>query len=328
MDLAQASEAVKSLSPYALTLVLLGAIIYRWFDYREKKDASDSDKAEEARKQELHDNLLAVLALCRQTAAGQNTVQTLLSEHNDSADIRFQQEVEIFKQILRQLISLNATATDGISSDNAKLIVQYQWNWCRNETSRVIQNSIRNNHFRGDEERVARSVFRAWHRVAVDSLSSVMRLRGITYPYQTLYTHHVAMAWERVWEWAVAVYYTPRKNDEDLEAALKDLDGLITSLFDQIFETHISLVEDVDAGILYEEGGKDQRPTVVPNDITRPSIMAAKLASYKPSTNPGDSTVHFMTPAALRACMAKAIAERHPKPYQKTKSSAELPPAP
>lgn len=330
MDLAQLAEMLKSLSPYIATLVLIGALVYRWFDYREKKDVADGEQAAEVQRQEDHDNLLEVVRLSKETAEGQKHVQTLFAAHNDSADLRFQQEVDIFKQILRQLIALNATATDGISTDNAKLIVQYQWNWCRNETSRVIQNSIRNNHFRGEEDRVARSVFRAWHRAAADSLSSVTRLKGVTYPYQSLYTHHITMAWDRSWEWAVAVYYSAhaRRTETELEAALKDLDVMITSLFDQIFDTHVSIVEDVDIGVLYDDGSRDSRPVTVPNDITRPTEMALKLASYKPRNNAGDTTSHFLTPAALRDWMKKAIAERHAKPYQKTRSSAEIPVTP
>lgn len=323
MDLAQLAETLKSLSPYIATLALIGVLAFRWFDYREKRDATEAETAEEARTQAVHDNLLEVLRLTRETATGQRTVQTLLVSHGEAADSRFQQELEIFKQILRQLISLNASATDGISIDNAKLIVQYQWNWCRDETSRVIQNSIRNNHFRGEEDRVARSVFRAWHRAAVDSLASVNRLRGVTYPYQTLYTNHVTLAWELIWEWAIAVYYTSRRSDEELEAALKDLDGLITSLFDQIFDTHVQLAEDVDAGSLYDDSTRDQRPVSVPNDITRPSTMATKLATYRPSE--GDATAHFLSPAVLRERMARSLAERAAKPYQRSKSSAEIP---
>jgi hypothetical protein len=263
--------------------------------------------------------------MARETVSGQKSVQALLVTHGEAANTRFQQELEIFKQILRQLISLNATATDGISTDNAKLIVQYQWNWCRNETSRVIQNSIRNNHFRGDEERVARSVFRAWHRAAVESLSSVMRLRGVTYPYQALYTHHITLIWELVWGWAISVYYTSSGSKSELEASLKDLDGLISSLFDHIFETHIDLVEDVDAGALYDEGSRDSRPTVVPNDITRPASMAYKLANYNPAEHSGDATAYFMSPVVLRERMSQHLAERHAKPYQKIKSSSDIP---
>jgi hypothetical protein len=327
MDLTQIAETLKSLSPFMAILVLVGALAFRWFEYREKKDAAQAEADASKRSQEDHDNLLELMQKVEDTAEGQKTVQGLLVTHSDSADLRFQQELDIFKQILRQLISLNATATDGISTDNAKLIVQYQWNWCRNETSRVIQNSIRNNHFRGDEERVARSVFRAWHRAAVESLSSVMRLRGVTYPYQALYTHHITLIWELVWDWAVAVYYTSRDSDAELEASLKDLDGLISSLFDQVFETHVELVEDVDAGALYDDS-RDSRPTVVPNDITRPAAMAYKLSSYKASEHAGDATVHFMSPIVLRERMGQHLAERHAKPYQKIRSSAEIPAPP
>lgn len=328
MDLAQLAEVMKSLPPYLATLIFIGFLVYMWRDYREKTSAKAAEAEAERVRQEDHDNLLAVARLAQDTAQGQKTVQGMLIAHGESTDQRFQQELEIFKQILRQLISLNATATDGISTDNAKLIVQYQWNWCRNETSRVIQNSIRNNHFHGDEERVARSVFRAWHRAAVESLSSVMRLRGVTYPYQALYTHHITLIWELVWEWAITVYYTSRNNKPELEDSLKDLDGLVSSVFDQVFETHVELVEDVDAGILYDEKSRDSRPIVVPNDITRPSTMAYKLANYIPKDHSGDATAHFMSPAVLREKMAQHLAERTVKPYQKTKSSPEIPAAP
>jgi len=324
MDLAQLTELIKSLSPFVAVLVLIGALVYRWFEYREKRAAAQDEKEAASQEKEARDNLLEVLRLSRQNADGLDHMKGLFSTHNESANQRFQQELEIFKQILRQLISLNATATDGISPDNAKLIVQYQWNWCRSETSRIIQNSIRNNHFRGDEERVARSVYRAWHRAASDAMESVRRLKGVTYPYQAFYTHHIAMVWDIVWRWAIPVYYSSRRNSEDFDEALRDLDGLIVTLFDQVFDIHVDLVEDVDVGLLYDEGARDGRPLAVPNDMARPTQMAQQLALH--SASPTD-TPRSVTAGVLRDRIAKHLTERHQRP-QKTKSSAEIQPVP
>jgi hypothetical protein len=334
MDLNQLTEGLKSLSPFVAVLVLIGALAFRWFDYREKKLTSGEEAEKERRSQEDHDNILALCDIGRQTTSKQSDMEKLLRDHGEAADLRFQQEMEVFKQILRQLISLNASSTGGLSMDNAKLIVQYQWNWCRDETSRVIQNSIRNNHFRGDEERVARSVYRAWNHAANDSLTSVGRLRGVTYPYQGLYAHHVALIWDLVWEWAIPVYHTSRKNEEAFEDALRDLDGVIRSLFDQVFATHVMLVEDVDAGVLYDHVAGDALQVnaanlSVPNDITKPMTMAQSLATYSEAGS-SISSAHLLTPATLKERMASWFKAQPgtTRQYQKTRSSADLMPPP
>jgi len=249
-----------------------------------------------------------------------DVLHTALSEHVVNEDTSRDQQTAVLREIHKQLVSLNAGMNGTmINQDNAKLIIGYQWNWCRDETVRVVVRSIKDNHFKGNETVVARNVYRGWHKAAKDALASLQKLDGLKYPYNPLFVRHADYIWSCVWDWAVPLYYDKRLNTFD--ARLADLADRVTGLFDLIHNTHVDVVEDVAVGALY----CDTHPTAsaLLTDDAVAIRMGNKLLSYGDGNESGLRPV-APTPATIRAIIKSNIDDLYKR---KSSSSCALPAA-
>lgn len=312
MDLATILEALKGLSPIlgALAILLVG-----WIYWLKHKEAKEEVTAEKAREEALEAKLTAIVnksemlnkktvaleSIVKKIEGGNATMLATVEDHENKAEHRFTQQVDVLVQIHEQLVRLNATNATVINTDNAKRIIQYQWAWAKEETSRLLVNSIRNNSFRGREDIVARKVYDFWRKAAENSLESLLRLEGLRYPYKHLYTSHLATAWSLIWSWAVPVYHSAH-DDSTFELRLTDLESRVKTLFDQVLATHYSLVEDIDHGLIYTDE-KAQKDIHVVNDPQAAHDMSQLLKTFKPGT-----TDKLQPAAELRVILAKAIA--------------------
>lgn len=189
----------------------------------------------------------------------QHTIES--NQASSAMEKLLESQTALLCKIAQELVSLNAATTGSvISIDNAKNIIHYQWNWCRDETARLICNSIQNNHFRNRESIVARRVYAAWRKASITALHSVERFEGLRYPYRRLYLVHAPILWDIIWGWAVPLYH--RRNEQgtiDADAAA-DLHERIVRLFDQAIAYYFELVEDIDTGELYNDSGQADPP--------------------------------------------------------------------
>ena len=311
MDLAAILEALKGLSPLlgALALLLVGWIY--WLKHSEAKEEASIEKAKEealdakltaivSKSEVLSKKTMALESIVKNIEGGNATMLATVVAHENKAEQRFTQQVDVLVQIHEQLVRLNAAHATVINTDNAKRIIQYQWAWCRDECSRLIVNSIRNNSFRGREDIVSRKVYDFWRKAAENSLESLLRLEGLQYPYKHLYTSHLSIAWSLIWSWAVPVYHSAH-GDSTFELRLTDLENRTRTLFDQILATHYSLVEDIDHGLIYTDE-KAQKDIAVVNDPQAARDMEHTLKTFKVG-----STDRMHPAGGLRALMAKAI---------------------
>lgn len=315
-DLATVFEFLKSVSPFVA--LLAGALVawLAWLRYAEAKSVSDAEVSDNERlAKELAGVKASTATLTSKTLALSSAVANIerestrmlasIAEVDTNAEQRFSKQVEVLVQIHEQLVQLNASHATVIGPDNAKRIIQYQWAWCRDETARLITNSVRNNGFKNREDMVARKVYEFWRKAAESSLQSLLRLEGLQYPYKHLFTSHLAVAWSQIWAWAVPLYHHSH-TDTNFEPRLSDLEGRVKTLFDQIIFHHYSLVEDIDHGLFYAESRAPKDITVV-NDLHAPLEMGNLLRTFVPG-----ETDRLQPSADLRTLLAKSIsAERH-----------------
>lgn len=319
-------EALKGYSPVVILLFLVVAVIFRWFARKDKQDEEAANQHLARQIDTAVANTVALQQVVAKSVEGQKNMIGVLSSLSEANDVRFTQEVTILQQIHRSLVTLNATTASTVSPENAKIIIEQNWNWCRDETARVITGSIRNNHFKGNEERVARSVYKALLKACTDSMAAITKIEGIKYPYHHLFTHHIKLIWEVLWDWSLPVYHGP--HDTQLDASLKDLSERIVAIFDQVLILHIEIVEDIDSGLYYDET-QSSRQTAVASDLTIPAKMAQKLVNYGTDTGATSGIRLRLTPDYIKQRMISNfqddLAKQESfKPYQRTKSSAEL----
>ncbi len=192
-------------------------------------------------------------------------------------------QVECLREIHKELIKLNSIQEDGfVTTSDAKLMIAYQWSWCRDETARLICNSVSNNNFRKNEELIARKVQRAWKKAAENSRQSLLNLKSLKYPFDVLYERHICMIWEYCWKWAIPLYHRDL-GAVSLEEALSDLRDRILCLFDDTLEAYFESIEDIDSGQLYkpEEVRGSGEFRYSDDDITPTAKMANDLKKYK-----------------------------------------------
>lgn len=189
------------------------------------------------------------------------------------------EQISTQQQLVKEIVRMNANLAGDreISSDNAKLIIEYQWSWCRDETFRIIANSLSNNHFRGHEERVARSVQRAWQRAATAARESLDRLNGLRYPYSKLFEDGLPTLWVRCWKLAIPLYHRG-KEDPVFAEELSELQTNVHDLFDQALSQYFRAAEDIDEGELYAAHESD-----LP-DGGAAARMSKLLREYRPGT--------------------------------------------
>jgi len=179
------------------------------------------------------------------------------------------------ERMVKELISLKALqGTATMASEEAKLLIEYQWAWCREEITRIITSSIDNNHFRGSEERVTRIVQRAWASASASAQESISRFTSLKYPYSPLFEVILPMLLERIWKQAVPIYHADRSN-RAYAPQLEDLRDQGKELFETALSEYFRSVEDVESGPLYNSCA----PAAVNEDVT--SYRSELLSSYK-----------------------------------------------
>ena len=319
-------EAIKGYSPVVILLILIVVVIFRWFASRDKETEAQAEQHLANQIDSAVANTVALQQVVAKSVEEQKNMIGVLSSLSEANDVRFAQEVSVLEKIHRQLVTLNAVTASAVSPANAKVIIEQNWNWCRDETARVLTGSIRNNHFKGNEERVARSVYKALLKACADSMASITKIEGIKYPYHHLYTHHIKLIWETIWDWALPVYHGP--HDAQLEVSLKDLTERIVAIFDQVLILHIEIVEDIDSGLYYDET-ETAKQTSIAADLTIPSKMAGKLINYTTDTGTTSGIRLRLTPDYIKQRLisnfeADLVKQDGFKPYQRTKSSAEI----
>ncbi len=325
-ELVTVLEALKGYSPVVILLFLVVVVIFRWFARKDKETDAAADQHLADQIDSAVANTVALQSVVAKSVEGQKNMIGVLSSLSEANDVRFAQEVLVLQQIHRQLVTLNAVTASAVSPANSKVIIEQNWNWCRDETARVITSSIRNNHFKGNEERVARAVYKALLKACTDSMASITKIEGIKYPYHHLFTHHIKLIWEMLWEWSLPVYHGP--HDVQLEASLKDLTERIVAIFDQVLILHIEIVEDIDSGLYYDET-QTTRQTSIPSDLTIPSKMAQKLMGYTVDSGAASGirlrlTTDYIKQRLIHNFEEDLARQESFKPYQKTKSSAEI----
>lgn len=215
-------------------------------------------------------------------------LKAMLAAHIGTTDAIFQDfrgrsssELSLLEKIAQELVRMNAKSGEHISPENAKRIITYQWNWCKDQTAQLMVNSIENNNFYGNEAVVVRKLRRAWKQVANDSQSSIKCMSGLTYPYEPLYTTHIPLIWERVFHWAIPLYHRQGMDKKSFKDRLSDLTARIQALFDHVLYTYFRMTEDVQSGALYDRDDPRRSSGIVPaGEDTAEDAMIASLRDY------------------------------------------------
>jgi hypothetical protein len=334
---------VANLSPYAVTVISTAAVILGLSWLRNKrKDSELAATAQTAAQVQLdaierhavgtstHVAELATKVETTQTALERkidavetrvNDVKADLARHVQTEDATRDAQTEVLREIHKQLVSLNAGLTGSVvNQENAKLIIGYQWNWCRDETIRVVLRSIKDNHFRGNESVVARHVYRGWNKAASDALASLERIDGLKYPFSPLFLRHVDYIWTVAWLWGVPLYYETRNHTFDNKLA--DLGNRISDLFDLVYATHIDVVEDVAYGAVYRDDHPARSSVVY--DETAALRMGDQLRKYSGVESNGQLAAQ-PTPESVRSIVRGNIDDMYGK---RSSASGELTPVP
>ena len=280
MDLSNFLPLLQSFSPWlAAALLALSMLLHHFRKSREQTQAQQAlDACLEVRSMlTLHDSQA-----------------TLKTENHDKACAR---QTSILEKIAQELVNLNAAQPGRVvSNENAKLIIRYQWNWCRDETARLIANSVVNNHFSGNEALVSRRLLKAWKQAAKESSDSVDRIEGMRYPHKPLFERHIVPLWKLIWEWALPLYH---RDCQNLSLAVEDLQDRVRTLFDDAIRLYFIEVEDIDHGALYSRPssstatpvtGSRSEPGVKINEEewTFANSMGEQLKSYKAGLGSGN----------------------------------------
>jgi hypothetical protein len=262
MDFAALLPLLRDLSPYVAVVLLLcgvgGYFIYRKFnlkekflDYRKSKESTASEVVEKQAQ-------LTILTKVTEIDTKVNSFSSSFTSQLDKQNEFINKNTEILGSIHRELIRLNAAQPGKtIGHENAKKIILYQWNWCRDETSRLLINSIINNHYHGNENETARKVLGAWKDAARDAYRSITSLDGISYPVEPLFKEQIRHIWTKIWELAVPVYHRYSGRAIEGRPAFEELSAKINEIFDQVYDVYTAEVEDIDNGLLYRPSDRD-----------------------------------------------------------------------
>ncbi len=272
--------AFKDASPWVvLGLVILG-IAYLYFDYRKTKLE--------------HRRALAAQSEFAQVLAAVDGFKTQLRDHT-TEDQRMIQGLHAtnmsiaqgMKQIVGQLISLNAaTAGKTMSPSNSRTVIQYQWNWCRDETIKILMTSIERNHIEGREQAVAIQVFRAWKRAAGETKASIERVEGLAYdPHMLLNSTTLNKIWNMVWAKALPIYFKDFPiGSGSIDDHKTELIESIKNLFDQAFEEFVACLYEADHGTTSRTDRSDSNIAVNSEDLDAVAQMVKDMRGYRPGS--------------------------------------------
>lgn len=315
MDLVKLVEMLKGASPW---LVLVGGLLagfWLYLDYRRKsKERTDLD--------ELRDIVVDIHNECEE--AGK-----VLAAHVASSDTSIgvfnsvvEQQTQLLQSINNELASMNAIATGrDLPNHVAKAAVESHWKVCRDETIRLLLNSIENNHFAGNEKVVARKVTRAWRQAADRSKAYVGNHPGMAYPYKPLFENHIKHIWQHAWGWALPIYYGDTVSKPD---SMEDLAARMRSMFDDMIVNYFKLIEDIDRGTLYASeaagessgyrGAQSEALISVDGDEHRTfeDDLFSKVASYKAGEGSGSYNTQLAKEAVEKEYERDSLAHTPP----------------
>ena len=292
MDVAQLAEVLTQASPWAVLAITTIVIVRMTFQYLENRGKTDELGAIKAAAEGAEKHSDAARASAEESKA-------MLTSALAVSDVAQRDMLGLLRKMTQELINLNANQPGSkISTENSKVIIETQWAWCRDESARLLINSIRNNHFKGSEGLVARKVRRAWQIAAKNAKQSVSRFSGLSYPYEELFDEHIQSVWRHAWIWAVPLYH---RDAVDMESSLADLHDRVRSLFDSLLIAFFRNVEDIDKGILYAPPGDVTADGAYRNTNSEPNLhsatepnlvddMIALLTDYKVGTGSGPHT--------------------------------------
>ncbi len=318
MDLIEIVNALKGASPWLVVVGGMLAGLWMLLNHRTKaKDRHDLD--------ELRDIIVAIHDECAENKEMLAAHIAASTEHSGIFREAVNTQTSLLTRMVSELSSMNAIATGReLTLDTAKIIIQTQWEACRDETIRLLLNSIENNHFKDNEKLVARKVYRAWKQAAEKAQQVVAAHPGMSYPYVPLFEMHVSRAWERAWEWSLPIYH---RDVGDRADALDDLVSRVKALFSEILKSYYGVVEDIDRGTLYSaslvtgDGSSGSRHasecTLAVNDAQSEVVetMLIRLRDYKHRESSG---AHRIT--------EKTIKEEVVAGYEKSPLSHTPPP--
>ncbi len=189
-------------------------------------------------------------------------------------------------QLTQQLMTLNASREGTyVSVENTRMIILYQWNWCRDETSRILLTSIDRNHIQGREAVVASQVARAWRKTAQEARTSLDQLKGLSADYTGLFSPQTLTAvWDATWRRAMPIYF----KDFPIGSGTEDdhrseLNELVKSLFDNAYDEFIACS--------YEEHstatGREKSNSAIPinaDDMRLAENMVLGMQQYTPGS--------------------------------------------
>lgn len=281
--LADVLKLLKDASPVIAVLAVSALAIYLWF--QDRKDR---------RSRGVLDSVNEKLG----TMGGQVTeVHRMLTEH--MARETGAAQLAALESINQQLVIMNATQPGKIVSiENSKLMIASQWEACRNETVRILANSIQNNNFEGNEANIARRVQLAWRQATDQACRPLELMTGLSFPYDKLFSDNLTYIQNHLWSWAVPLYH--RDCVDDFRIELEDFCRQARQLFDDVLRAYFDAAMDIDQGLLYARAQADTADSSgtrrtrtegsgvhVGEDLDLVVAMVEKLRGYRKGTESG-----------------------------------------
>lgn len=242
-------DHVKDVSPWVASIMIVAFIIDRVLKYLEtrgKKDIGTSLEGLSVRVQTMSDSQSRFRDAINQQHLAR--VEEALKQQG-----LFQTLIFSTDRVVKELIALKAMqGAQAMSMEEAKLLIEYQWAWCRGEVIRVVLNSVENNHFRGNEDRVARSVQRAWKVGVQNAQVSLSRFSSLQYAYTPLFDVVLPVILDKIWKLAVPLYHASAMSG-DYISRMEDFQASTVEIFNNGLDEYFRGVEDVDTGPMYAE---------------------------------------------------------------------------
>lgn len=308
MELVDILSVLKDASPW----VVLGSVVlglgWLYSDFRKSKlhfKQKQLERSEFAQILAGIDGFKDQLQL--HTAEDQRMIQTL-----NQTNLKI---VDGIEQVVRQLMSLNSMAAGHtVSPANSRTFLQYQWNWCRDETIKILITSIERNHIDGRETAVASQVFRAWKRTAADTKASIEKFEGLAYDPELLINQTTLnKIWGTSWAMALPIYLKDfAAGSGSLEDHKTELIENMKSLFDQIFSEFVACLYEADHG----DSRSDRSSAslmVTTEDMNAVQQMVEDMRGYKSA-----SGKHEVPYALLATKESDRLTKVKPKPKHNT----------
>lgn len=266
-------EQLKQISPFVAIALIIAFVVDRVLKF-----------LLERKKQDVASEVSRLATLTTQVVDGQAQMLTKITAMEQQRVDEGTQLRSVFEGMLvssdrmvKELIAMKALqqGSQVMASEEAKLLIEYQWAWCRGEVVRIILNSIDNNHFRGEEDRVARFVQRAWRVASENAVRSLTRFSSLQYPYSPLFEVILPMLLGKVWKLAIPLYHSSTRS-HGFDAQVEDFKGTANDMFDNALEEYFREVEDIE-GPMYGT----TPPAMSPEEQEETAYRSKMLSAYK-----------------------------------------------